>query len=327
MEFVLFVIAFALAVAVNATAAAVRHEHRRVRSVAANHHGGQFSPYELAYLSGGPLRVVNTALGLLARGGAVRVSRGGQVSLVVGALPSPEPIEQAVLDALRARGNSCPAGELRRTVADGQAMSGLRYRLLGMGLLVPDGSLAGAGRLLNRLLLLTVFAAVFEVGAVLSVSDWGFFGVAAVVIGTVAWMSGLVSYLRQKQALRGVLSKAGHDVLGSARKVHVRGARPATPDLAFAVGVPVALYGLGELGDPGLEEELKRGQAQGSAGCAGGSCGGGSSSSGDASYGGGGDFGSGGWGSGGGDSGGGDSGGGSSCGGGCGGGCGGCGGG
>ncbi|SFK36011.1 TIGR04222 domain-containing protein [Streptosporangium canum] len=320
MEFVLFVTALVLALVVNLTAAALRGEHRRVRSAAAGHHGSQPTPYELAYLSGGPLRVVNTALGVLARGGAIRVSRGGQVSLVLGARPSPEPIEQAVLDALRARGNSCSVGELRRTTADGQAMSGLRYRLVGMGLLVPDGALTGAARLLSRLLLLTLLSVVFVIGAFLAVPARGFYGAAAVLIGFLAVAGGLVTYLRQRRALRGLLSKAGHDVLASARRVHVRGARPTTPDLAFAVAVPVALYGLGELGDPGLEEELKRSSTQ-NAGCAGGSCGGGSSGS-DASYGGGGDFGSGGWG--GGDSGGGDSGGGSSCGGGgCGGGCGG----
>ncbi|GAA3094782.1 TIGR04222 domain-containing membrane protein [Streptosporangium carneum] len=331
MGVVLFVVAVTVLVAVWMAAVAVRAEHRRVISAARGNADASLGPYELAYLSGGPLRAVNTAIGVLARVGAVRVSRGGQIGLVTGALSRSEAIEQAVLDTLRGRGGSCPATELRRTVAEGVAMDGLRYRLLGMGLLVPESALGEAHRLLRRLLTLTVVAVVFEVFTVLflAVSDTAdFFFVASAPLGTLASLVGLFAYLKMRRTLRGIVTEAGSRALASARRVHVRGVRSATPDLALAVAFPVALYGLGELGDPVLEEELNRANshaATSGSGCASGSCGGGSAGSSDSSsYGGGGDFGSGGWG-GGGDSGGGSScGSGSSCGGGgCGGGCGG----
>ncbi|MEV7908095.1 TIGR04222 domain-containing membrane protein, partial [Streptomyces anulatus] len=293
MGVVLFGVGVVLAVAVWVTAVALRAEHRRVSSAGT---GGTapLGPYELAYLSGGPLRVVNTAIGVLARTGALRVARGGQISLVTGARPPAEAIEHAVLDALGSRGGSCSATELRRTVAEGLVMDGLRYRLLGMGLLVPEDALTEARRLLNRLLALTLISVVFEAGAIFSVASLGYLGMLATLAGSLASLIGLFTYFRMRRTLRGVVSGAGHAALVSARGVHVRGARSMTPDLALAVAFPVALYGLGELGDPVLEEELNRHAQTATAGssCASGACGGGSSDSSS----GGGDFGSGDWG-------------------------------
>ncbi|MFC7647730.1 TIGR04222 domain-containing membrane protein [Streptosporangium lutulentum] len=169
MQVVLYVVVIALILIVGSARAALRREHRRVRS-AVTHHRGEMTPYELAYLAGGPRRVINTALGMLARAGAIRVSRGGQISLVAGTRGSPDPVEHAILEALRARGGSGPAGELRRTVADGETMSGLRYRLLGMGLIVPDEAFGHAWKLLNRLLILSVLALAVEVGMLVAAS-------------------------------------------------------------------------------------------------------------------------------------------------------------
>ncbi|MEU0480688.1 TIGR04222 domain-containing membrane protein [Streptosporangium sp. NPDC006013] len=311
MGFPLFVIAFAAALAIVSTAFTLGREHRRVRSAVTRHHGGPPTPYELAYLSGGPRRVVNTALGMLAKAGVIRVSRGGQVSLVAGASPSSDPIEHAVTAALAQCGGVAPVGELRHAVAGGQAVNGLHYRLLGLGLLVPENALDHARGLLNRLLVTSIVALVLTVG-ILVTGARGRLGTAALLVGLIAALFGFSVYARHKRLLRDVLSRAGHDVLASARRIHVRGARPVTPGLAFAVGIPVALYGLGELDEPGLVEELQRQSVSGSgSGCAVGACGGG----------GGGDFGSGSWGdSGGGSSDGGGCGGGSGCGGGCGGG-------
>ncbi|MGC5014616.1 TIGR04222 domain-containing membrane protein [Streptosporangium sp. DT93] len=321
----LFVVAVAIALVVILTASALRREQRRVRSVMAGNGAGPPTPYELAYLSGGPRRVVNTALGLLAKAGPIRVSRGGLVSLVAGAPPSPDPIEHAVMEALHLRGGTAPLGDLRRAVSEGKGMESLRYRLLGLGLLVPDSALDHARILLKRLLIASVAAAVFTVGCLVAGPGQS---IPAVLIGLLATIGGLSSHARQKRALRDTLSRSGRDVLTTAYRTHVRGTRPVTGDLAFAIGVPVALYGLGELNEPGLQEELQRPDPGGAtSGCATGACGGGSGS-GDGSFGGGGDFGSGGWGDSGGSSG--DSGGssgGSSCGGGGGCGGGGCGGG
>ncbi|MEU4833221.1 TIGR04222 domain-containing membrane protein [Streptosporangium sp. NPDC023615] len=321
----LFVVAVAIALVVILTASALRREQRRVRSVMAGNSAGPPTPYELAYLSGGPRRVINTALGLLAKAGPIRISRGGLVSLVAGAPPSPDPVEHAVMETLHQRGGSAPVGDLRRAVAEGKAMEGLRYRLLGLGLLVPDSALDHARTLLNRLLIASVAAAVFTVGCL--IAGPGLRGLPTVLIGLLATIGGLSSYSRQRRMLRDTLSRSGRDVLAAAYRSHARGARPATADLAFAVGIPVALYGLGELGEPGLQEELQRPDSSGSSGA----CGGGSPGAWDVNYGGGGgDMGSGGWGDSGGSSGSsGDSGGssGSSCGGGGGCGGGGCGGG
>ncbi|MGJ6961097.1 TIGR04222 domain-containing membrane protein [Streptosporangium sp. G11] len=315
MEFSLFVIACVVGLVILSTAFALSREHRRVRSAMIGHYGGPPNPYELAYLSGGPRRVINTALGLLARAGAIRISRGGQASLVAGAQPSPDPIEYAVMETLHLRGGSAPVGEVRRAVAEGQSVDGLRYRLLGLGLLVPEGALDHAQALLSRLQVTSIIEMIFVAGILLAGATGGW-GTFALLVGLVSVIGGFSVHTRQKRALRDVLSHAGHQMLASARGTYARGARPLTPDLAFAVGIPVALYGLSELNEPGLEEELQRQNTTGSGNCATGACGGGS-------LGGGGDFGSGGWdGSGGsGDSGGSsDGGGGSSCGGGCGGG-------
>jgi len=280
MGFPLFVVACVVALVIAATALTLRREHRRVRLAVARHHGGPPSPYELAYLSGGSRRVINTALGLLARTGVIRVSRGGQVSLVAGAGPSSDAIEHAVTEALRLRGGSVPVGELRHAVADGQAIEGLRYRLLGLGLLVPEGALDHARTLLSRLLAFSAVGVVLAVGILVIGIEGRLAGVAPLV-GLIAGLGGLLAYAVQRRALRDVLSRAGHDVLASARSTYARGARPVVPDLTFAVGVPVALYGLGELNEPGLEEGLQRQGASGSgSGCATGACGGGSSSGG-----------------------------------------------
>ncbi|MEU8383778.1 TIGR04222 domain-containing membrane protein [Streptosporangium sp. NPDC048865] len=319
MGFSLFVVVLAVGLVILSTALTLHREHRRVRSAMIGHYGGPPNPYELAYLSGGPRRVVNTALGVLARAGAIRISRGGQASLVAGARPSPDPVEHAVMESLHMRGGSAPVGEVRRTVAEGQSVDGLRYRLLGLGLLVPEGALDHAQVLLGRLQLASIVEVIVVAGILLAGATGGF-GTLALLVGAVAAIGGFSVHARQRRTLRDALSNAGHQVLASARVTYARGARPLAPDLAFAVGIPVALYGLGELNEPGLEEELQR-QNSASGSCASGACGGGSGSGDGASFGGGGDFGSGGWG-GSGDGGGGssDGGGGSSCGGGCGGG-------
>ncbi|MET9067351.1 TIGR04222 domain-containing membrane protein [Streptosporangium sandarakinum] len=329
MKEALFVVALILLAAVGFTASALSREHRRVRSVPSAHPGGPLGHYELAYLAGGPLRTVNTALAVLARGGGVRVSRGGQVSLVTGAPLSPDPVERAVLAALRDRGGSCQVGQLRHAVADDQAMNDLRDGLTRAGLLIPEGALTRARRLLNLLLVLTILAFVFEFLAFIPIlfgflfGGSGAVGVVTLLTGSLAAVVGMTTYQIRKRALRGMLTDAGRAALEDVGRTHVRGVpRAAGLPLYAAVGIPVALYGLAEAGDPALTEELQRQHANSAVSCASGSCGGSSGSSGDGgSFGGGGDFGSGGWG----DSGGG--GGGSSCGGGGGCGGGGCGGG
>ncbi|MEV2267619.1 TIGR04222 domain-containing membrane protein [Nonomuraea africana] len=326
MDLLLLLLALVLIAAVNGASSALRREHGRVRAVAANAGPGELGHYELAYLAGGPRRVVNTAIALMARAGALRVSRGGTLHLVASAF-SADPVERAVLDAVRARPGGVSAGVVRHEVGTGPAMEDLRHHLMTVGLLVPDGSLVPVRSRLNRLTVLAclsgavglVTAALMVTGAV----PVGPLALATLLISAILAISGLVAAARHRRALGNVLSTAGQAELLRAQRLHVRGAsRSHAPQLAFAVGVPVALYGLSELDDPALQQELRSEEDQGhtasSGGCAGGSCGGGSGS--DSSYGGA-DFGS----SASCSSGGGGGGGGSGCGGGggCGGGCGG----
>lgn len=85
MDLLLLLLALVLIAAVNGASSALRREHGRVRAVAANAGPGELGHYELAYLAGGPRRVVNTAIALMARAGALRVSRGGTLHLVASA--------------------------------------------------------------------------------------------------------------------------------------------------------------------------------------------------------------------------------------------------
>ncbi|MGN9840775.1 TIGR04222 domain-containing membrane protein [Nonomuraea sp. H19] len=117
MDYVLVVAALGLVLLVGIAEQRVERERRRVSELAFSGVGHALSHYELAYLSGGPRRAINTALAVLATAGAIRVSRGSQVTPVYGAPPSPVPIEQAVLDVLATRPGGYRAGELRRELA------------------------------------------------------------------------------------------------------------------------------------------------------------------------------------------------------------------
>ncbi|GAA2861405.1 hypothetical protein GCM10010517_20060 [Streptosporangium fragile] len=275
--------------AIWASASAVRGEYARVRAVTSGYYGGPLYRYDLAYLSGGPRRVVNTAIAVLSRVGAVRVSRGGRVSLVAGAAPSPVPMEQALMEALRVRGGSGDLGELRRAMAEGPAMRKLNDRMLKLGLIVPDGALDRLGKPLKRLHVVSILGLVAHVvgfiGAFVThepgskgITASGIF-ITAAGVGLVSGTSGGIAHRDHRRALRDVLSRAGRDALDSARRTYRKGIRPVTPDLAFAVAVPIALYGLDELRDPILREELGRETARAEDGCATGFCGGGSPSS------------------------------------------------
>lgn len=296
MGILLLIIAVIVVSGVIGVTTAINREHHRVRAVAAAGRQGSFTPYELAYLSGGPRRVVNTALALMARQGMVRVSRGGNVHAVSDVRSAQDPVERAVLEAVSARPGGVSAATLRHEVGNGPVMDGLRFHLTGLGLLLPDGSMTTVRTRVNILLLL-VCVSVALLGAVIvallaDVVAWDAgTSLAALVLG-VASMIGVVGHIEGRKALRNTLTSAGSDELSRLRRVHTRGAtRSTAPEMAFAIGFPVALYGLGELGDPQLVSEIgsedQRNNTSGSA-CAAGACGGGSSSGGF----GGGDFGS-----------------------------------
>ncbi|GAA1677369.1 TIGR04222 domain-containing membrane protein [Nonomuraea maheshkhaliensis] len=316
MDSILLVAAIGVFLVVGWAGQRVERERRRVGEREPSGAGHRLSHYELAYLAGGPRRAINTALAVLATPGAVRVSRGSQVTPVHGVRPSPEPMEQAVLDALAAGPGGCRAGELRRELERHPALTALAGGLEARGLIVPEQAYGTAWRLRDRLKWITLGAAGYLVLLIvldnldLAGEETAFAG--ALFIAAVALVTGLVALAKQDRRLHNVTTREGRAVLVAARGHHPRGVRdPAS--LALAVGVPVALYGLQDAGDQALCDELSAGDPGGDcAGACGTHPGGDGATYGTDSYGGG-DFG----GSGG------DSGGGSSCGSGCGSSCGG----
>lgn len=273
MDYVLIVIAFGVFFLVNAANDAVERERRRVAEAAPSGNAHHLSPYELAYLSGGPRRVINTALAVLATAGAVRVSRGSQVTPVHGARPSPVPIEQAVLDTLAARPGGYRAGELRRELETHPALAALAGGLLSRGLIVPEEAYGPARRRRN-VLKGVVGLAVGYLVLLFALDAAGLAGDEPVIIGALfftafAAVVGVTAVVRQRRRLRNVVTREGRGVLRSAYGHHPRGVRDQS-SLALAVGIPVALYGLGDAGDQTLCDELSAGDPGGD--CAG-SCG------------------------------------------------------
>ncbi|MBE3011515.1 TIGR04222 domain-containing membrane protein [Microbispora sp. NEAU-D428] len=268
MELVLVVAAAIIAALVVSTALAVGRERRRATAVPGGS-GLDLDAYELAFLAGGPPRVVNTALASLAVREYVRVARGGRVTAVADApATSADPVEQAMLD-LATRPGGASAAEVRRRAGDGSAVAALKERLIAQGYLLPDGSLEGARRLNARLRALAVLAfAAATVTLVLIVftgtvasgaASWAAFAIAAI-----SDVYALIASVTYAASLRGRLSHAGEEALRQARERHPRGVLahgtagvPGPSGAAgVAAGTAIALYGLGELADPHLAGQI-----------------------------------------------------------------------
>ncbi|MEV0823444.1 TIGR04222 domain-containing membrane protein [Nonomuraea rubra] len=190
-----------------------------------------------------------------------------------GARPSPEPIEQAVLDALAARPGGYRAGELRRELEHHPVLRALAGGLEARGLIVREEAFATAWRLRDRTQLAVAVAVAYLVLLVvlsaIGVAGKESYLVGAFLISGFAVISGAAALHRQKRRLRNVVTREGRDVLLSARAYHQRGVRDHG-SLVLAVGIPVGLYGLHELGDQSLCDGLSAGDPRGD--CAG-SCG------------------------------------------------------
>ncbi|WP_066371590.1 TIGR04222 domain-containing membrane protein [Herbidospora mongoliensis] len=319
----LFISAILATVLVSRQARRVKKEQRRVKF---GGHPIQHSldPYSLAFLAGGPRRVVNTAVAVLVSQGRVRISRDGTVTAVRGMSGAPaERVEQEVLD-LAAGVNGRPLADIRRTVAVGPALTGIDYGLRGQGLVVADSALNSARRANTRLRWLIAIPGLLVPVSIVTMAlgwfDFVVWNVLTLVLSLLTWIIAMASAAGNAKENRSVLTQAGHAALRAAQARH-----PRTRELAYAHNggndSTIALYGLAIYTGPG-HAEIQHG---GGGGCGAGACGGAVGS--DSGWGSGSDFGGGDFGGGGGSDsggGGGDSGGGSSCGGGgCGGGCGG----
>ncbi|MEV1169167.1 TIGR04222 domain-containing membrane protein, partial [Nonomuraea sp. NPDC049784] len=208
--------------------------------------------YDLAYLAGGPARVADTALGLLSREGEIRVTRGGKLHRVRGAVSAGYPVEQRVLAIMAGRSVGQPAVRVKREVAGSAEVAEIRDRLVGLGLLVDPQAVAGY-RVCQDLLRWTPGIAVG--GMVVNV-------IVMIIMGSpelsVASLLGFGASWLVAKKIRPLYARSRRVTLGRAGRHHVEKARREHPHgvVADAVAMPLALYGLSHLGDPALSAEI-----------------------------------------------------------------------
>lgn len=97
-------------------------------------HAERIGLFETAYLAGGPERVVDLALLLMARRGRLHLAHTGWTTVVRPAARNA--LEDEVFAAVGPEGQ-CPTAELRRAVAEGAAVQEIAARLARAGLAVP----------------------------------------------------------------------------------------------------------------------------------------------------------------------------------------------
>jgi uncharacterized protein (TIGR04222 family) len=210
--------------------------------------------YEAAYLSGGPVRVVDTALGLLTREGEIRVSKGGRLHQVSTATSAGYPVEDAILASVHKR-SGIPAVMLKRDVAASAPVKEIQYRLLDKGLLVTPhggGLFDRCESILRAVPPVTLAAIVVNVALMAFLGSSALMTAALLAFGANWLVAKRVSTLYQRD-MPIMLSRAGRHYLQRARKAHAYGV------VGDAVAMPLALYGLSHLGDAGLSKELRRG--------------------------------------------------------------------
>ncbi|GAA1313747.1 hypothetical protein Psi02_64950 [Planotetraspora silvatica] len=201
-----------------------RRRSRQVPRGAVERHPGL---YELAYLAGGPRRVVLTALTALVRTDAVRLGADGDIELA-SAGGRTNAVEDAAVTILASRDGRLTVGELCAGMYGGAAIADLPDRLTRQRLLLPPGySAPGWSRRLLRLstgiACGVVVLAAFERQPLSAV-----IALVAVVAGEVAWR-----VARAKG--RVPLTDAGQFVLVRALTRYREGNLRGMPDVAVAL--------------------------------------------------------------------------------------------
>lgn len=255
---VLWLVAFVLSGTV--VGAALRARRGRYQAVplaapqpatAATAAAADLDPYQVAYLAGGPRRVLDTVLGAMLAADAVRVPRPGRLSRAA-APPAPaHPLERAALAALPGR-RSRSVYKVRSRVAAGPAMRELRQHLAARGLYEPEARvtpplwvvLAAAISAPAILLGVAVLLPLPGVGADQVAQAFG--------LTVVAGFLGIGFHPRSREHPAGP-TRAGDDVLEAVRAERAR-LLPAQKAATAPVGV--ALYGLPALPDPAVAEAL-----------------------------------------------------------------------
>ncbi|GII52969.1 hypothetical protein Pth03_13580 [Planotetraspora thailandica] len=257
--------------------------------------------YHLAYLAGGPRRVVNAAISELVAREFVRVSRGGRVSRVSGSgAPGLEPpdleavdleaVEQAVLDRAGTPGGE-GAAEIRHAVGQSSEMAEIKLRLIAGGALAPDGALSRPRRLNTQLASYAVTAfSVMVVTLLVAFADlvpWSVPTVAVVAVAGATGLFGFAVYLRNTRVLSSPVTPAGRAALRKAMARTPRAPRAIAASGAYA-GFAVALYGLGSMSDQAVAAEIDQvgvlREKPDYNSCAAGSCGSGAFYSGDGGH-------------------------------------------
>src|SRR5690606_10341788 len=112
----------------------------------------ELGTYELAYLAGGPMRVVNTGLAALVSEGRLRLSRGATLHRVDGAGRPRDKGGRELRHTVGRHGGQRSVAEVRREVSPGPEVEAVRRRLVEMGLLAGDDGLTRVRRRLGDLL-------------------------------------------------------------------------------------------------------------------------------------------------------------------------------
>ncbi|GII58595.1 hypothetical protein Pth03_69840 [Planotetraspora thailandica] len=186
------------------------------------------SLYELAYLAGGVRRVVVTALAVLARAKAVRLSGDGHVEAGPAAVGEDDAIAAGVVAAVKSRGGRVSVAELPGELADSEAIAALSGRLIRQRLLLPPGH--QPPRWSRRLLTVSIWLAVVAVVILAFARE-----PLGAVIAAVGVVIGEVARRRAVEDESVPLTDAGHHVLTHAFTRHEEGGLRGMPDAAVAL--------------------------------------------------------------------------------------------
>ncbi|GII29793.1 TIGR04222 domain-containing membrane protein [Planotetraspora mira] len=271
MEYVLLVVAVAIAGFIALVASAISADAGRHEDIGAGSSGqGELDPYELAYLVEGPHRVVDTAIVVLMNRELIRISRGGRIHRVSGsARTSDDAVEQAVL-ATASRPGGVRSAQLRRELWRGSAMTGLETRLVAKGLLISDEAAEkrrlDAGVLSGFIVFESALIALLLLIQAIGIVSWSVTSVAAVLVNLLSAIfcirvrrrhSRLMANTRTPEGQRAVQDARARTAPSSAGREP--SARRARRHAHAGVAIGVALYGLGELPDQGIAKEIGRG--------------------------------------------------------------------
>lgn len=242
----------------------------RVRAGHSNQPVRSLDMDELAYLAGGPRRVVETAIARLLTAGELRTSRRGTVQ-VTSTAKSVNPVDRAVITDSQRYTNRTVNLMIPAVARDG-AVTAIGRRLEELGLVVqPDVAKSALRKGSIALWVLLAIGVVRWVNGLAIDAPVGWLTLQLVITGALIWL-----LTRRGKHVR---TSKGNSVLDAARTTSTH--RAATPDEALYAGAAglVLFGGLAVYPDLTVRSSLLASSAGSSGGYAGSSYGGCSSSS------------------------------------------------